>query len=200
MYRKCERLIISSASEATNTTTTTTRRSPTRLVLEFGDVARRDEEWVEHPTNPDSGRFVEDELFGRFEKLVEIGIVVSGSVPKEMEGGNLTEVMGADRGAARDSTFPSWRLLDQCVRTVKRIRVVELVRESQRRMSEEEKRERVVREFEERKEKLDEEWEEGFEVVDVDEIWEKEIESWVEGIPEGAMSWPEDWARALTES
>jgi len=54
MYRKCERLIVSSASEASEaTTTSTTTRSPTRLVLEFGDIARRDEEWVEHPTNLD---------------------------------------------------------------------------------------------------------------------------------------------------
>jgi len=94
--------------------------------------------------------------------LVEIS-VVSGGVSGEMEGGNLREVSGLDGGAARGSLFPSQRLLDQCVRNVKEIRVVELQRGSERRMSEDEKRKRIVRVFEERKEKLDEECEEGFE-------------------------------------
>ncbi|KAG4427768.1 hypothetical protein IFR05_016748, partial [Cadophora sp. M221] len=193
LYQKCKRLIINAGEGKT----------PAQSFLEGGPVP---------------GGYVEDQLFGYFEVLEEVGVTYLGKTPKGQ--GNLVVQMASDdvggptprRGSARyelvryGGSFPSRRLLGQAVGTITKVRVARLKRGKERKMSEEAKMRKKYlvkmkrdQEFERAKEVLDQEYDDSFwEVGDNDDKWEK-MEKWAEGVPAGADSWLEDWAAALSD-
>ncbi|KAH7346513.1 hypothetical protein BKA65DRAFT_595005 [Rhexocercosporidium sp. MPI-PUGE-AT-0058] len=207
LYQKCTRLIING------------NRTPSRSLFEGGDITRADEEWHENLIPPDFGLHIKAPLFGYFEVLREISVTYLGKTPKG--DGNLTVEMASDDVRVPGSAipcprsirykltqlgyvFPSESLLDQSIGPLTNVRVVKLKRGKEKKMTEAKK---IRREFMEKmkrrvefecvKRVMDERYQAG--LWGGDEEWVRKIQGWVEGIPTGAESWSEDWAKALSD-